>query len=103
QLARGGHEPLVGQPLTGPLDARVGERRPQASGMAEELVEPLERLGGQRVLVVDLARADGGEGRLVLAGPSGLPVVDQRVNGSFVHCVAVSNTGSPSSGVEASA
>ena len=37
----------------GPLQARVGERRPQTRGVVLQQVEPLERLAGQRVLVVD--------------------------------------------------
>src|SRR5581483_8655767 len=103
QLARRGHEPVVGQALSGLRETGVGKGGPQARRVAEELIQPLEWLAGERILVMNLARADGRERGLILLRPGRLPVGDQFVDGSFAHCAAVSNTGSPSSGVEASA
>ena len=95
----------VGQPVAGPLHPGVRERRPQPGGVVLDQIEALERLGGERVLVVDSAVADHFEGGLIPPGPGGLPPVDQLVDGhcEVVSATALSNTGSPSSGVDASA
>ena len=57
-LDRRGDEAPVAEPLAGALDARVGERLPQPRGVVGELVGAVQRLAAQRVLVVDVRRAD---------------------------------------------
>ena len=67
QLRRRGDVVLVGQPLPGPLESGVREGGPQPRGMAGELVGTLERLVGERILVVDPRIAELGERVGILA------------------------------------
>ena len=77
QLARRAREGAARQALARPVQPRVGERRPQALGVAAEGARPVQRLRGERVLVLEALRAQGFEPRRVAAGPRTLPFVEE--------------------------
>jgi hypothetical protein len=86
----------VGEPRAGRLEPRVRERRPQPRRPAGDRVGAPQRLGRQRVLVVDLGVAERRERLRVAPGPRPLPAVEQRIRGA-------QNSATPYSGVDASA
>ena len=93
QLRRRGGVRPVAQPRTRRLQPHVRERRPQSRGAARDRVGALQRLGEQRVLVVDIVVAERREGRRVAPRPGPLPAVEQ--------VVGAQNSATPSSGVDA--
>ena len=97
-LARHRQVPAVGESGARCLHPRVGEAAPQALGVRAERGRGLQGLGRQRVLVVDVGRAEGLEGSRVAAAERGDQV------GVDGHAPPPGpNSGRPASGVEASA
>ena len=81
QLARRARERAVRQPLAGRVHARVGERLPTAARRARaSAAGAVQRLGRQRVLVLEPVRADGFEPARIAPGPCALPRVEELVH-----------------------
>ena len=96
QLDRGRDEAPVGLRRGRLLDARVREAVPEPRDVVGELVGPVERLAAERILVVQVGRADLRERGPIAAAErvaeAGQQVVDP-----------AQNSGRPVSGVDASA
>jgi hypothetical protein len=78
------------------LDARIRKAMPEARDVVGQLIGAAERLRAERVLVVQVARADLREGGAVATGKRLPKACDQVLD-------VAQNSGRPVSGVEASA
>jgi len=96
ELDRRGDETPVGQRIGGRLDACVGEAVPEPGDVVGQLVRAAQRLWAERVLVVQVGRADLGERRPVATAERIAEARQQFVG-------AAQNSGRPVSGVDASA
>ena len=96
QLQRGRDVAPVAERVGRWLDARIREAVPQPRDVVGQLVGAAQRLGAQRVLVMQIGRADLRERRAVAA--------DERVAEAQQEIVGpAQNSGRPVSGVDASA
>ena len=81
---RQGDEAAVREARAGALQGHVGERPPEPLGMLAERRDAVQRARRQRILVVQVGRAELQEGTRVAARPGGLPGIgkptDDQIN-----------------------